>query len=218
MRGGCIKNLLAGVGCLTVLVLLGLGAWQAREQVAGVYRSIVGDGGSPAAAEPTVGVPSEEALRAAERKEAEMERRGGPGYIVLTADEVASLIVRRLDPAVRAATDSVTVTLYEHRLVLEGQILLEVFGRDLLGPLADFLGSRQPLRIGGGLEVREPGIAAWKCDEFVIRSFPFPEAVIPRLVNRLSGDTAGAFLIPVPSTVGEVYVKPDGVTFYRRVN
>ena len=214
MKGGCFKNFFATIGCVTALAAVAISAWVARPQIRGLYESI-GEGDS--SAQPTSGFPSDAALRSAEEKEAAIARPDGVGYISLTADEMASLIERRLDPRVRANTDSVRVALMHGRLVLEGQILTEVLGADVLGPLSDLLGSRQPIRVGGVVSLREPGVVAWVCDEFVIRAFPFPPSAIPRLVNRLSGDSAGAFLIPIPETVGEVHVEPDRVTFFRQV-
>jgi hypothetical protein len=192
MRGGCLKNVLASVGCLTVLVLVGFVAWEYRGQVARAYRSVVaGDDSNAEASRPAVGVR-------------------------LTADEMASLIEDRLDPVARRALDSLRVTLDHERFTLEGQILLDVFSRDLLGPIAQILDTRQPLRVGGPVALREPGVVAWACDEFVIASFPFPQSAIPRLIDQLTGGDDGAFLIPIPDTVGEVHVGTDGVTFYRR--
>jgi hypothetical protein len=214
---GCFKNLFASIGCLTVLVVGGIVGWHFRAQLAGVYHSVVGaPPAADTAAAASVGVPSAEALRRAERKEDAIAARGGPAYVQLSADEMASLIEARLDPIARRALDSVRVVLAPDRFVMEGQILLQVFSRDALGPLADLLGSRQPIRVGGMAEVAAPGDVRWRPDEFVIRAFPFPSSAIPRLVNHLSGGTTGTFAIPVPSTVGALRILPDGVTFYRR--
>ena len=45
---------------------------------------------------------------------------------------------------------------------------------------------------------------------------PAFSASIPLLVDRLTGGTDGVLLIAVPPTVGEVRVRSEGVTFYRR--
>jgi hypothetical protein len=214
VRNGCLKNALASIGCLTVLVLLGVAVWQYRGQAARVYRSVVY--GENEAGGPTTGVPSLTALVSAERKERAIARRGGPRSVHLTADEMASLVEDRLDPAARRALDSLRITLDQGRFTLEGQILLDVFTRELLGPIAQALESRQPLRVAGPVTLREPGIVAWACDEFVVASFPFPQSALPTLINQLTGGRDGAFLIPVPETVGEIHVGRDGVTFYRR--
>jgi hypothetical protein len=214
---GCFRNILAGVGCLAVLLVGGIVAWQYRAQIAGAWRSIVGTPGSSAVAARAVGRPSPRALQSAEMKELAISRPDGPGYVTLTAEEMASIIDARLDPLARQALDSVTVTLSEARFVLEGTIRTDLFSRDVLGPFADMLDSRQPLRLAGPARLAEPGKLLWAVDEVMIRSFPFPESAIPRMVDKLTGGGEGAFIIRVPETVGDVRIRPDGVTFYRKV-
>jgi hypothetical protein len=218
VKEGCFKSFFTSIGCLTVAIVVVVGGWIYRPQLAGLYRSIVG--GEPpfgiVSGDTTIGRPSPEALRAAERKEFDIGSARGAGYVTLSADEVASLIQSRLTLSARQAVDSLQVLLSEDRVTLRGDIRLELFSRDLLGPLAELLGSRQQLRMGGPAAIEDTGMIAWRCDEFVIRAFPFPPSAIPKLVNRLTGGTGGAFLIPVPPTVGEVRVRADGITLYRQ--
>jgi len=215
VKEGCFKNLLATVGCLTMLVAITGGGWVFRDQLLGAYRSVIG--AEPrAAADSTVGAPSARALRSAEAKEASLGARG-TGYVRLSADEMASLIDARLAPPARAAVDSLRVVLTEGRIALEARVKLAVFGKDLLGPLSGLLDASERLRMAGGAQMREPGQLAWRCDEFIIVSFPFPPSVIPALVNRMTGRDDGVFIISVPRAVGEVRVRADGVTLYRRV-
>ena len=217
MAGGCIKNFFATLGCLVFLVLVAVGAWLFRDQLGDAYRRVLGREPPFAAdADSTVGVPSVDALRSAERKESVMEG-GRDGFVRLSADEVAALVDSRLDPRVREAVDSLRVVLYADRLALEGRVRLDVFDGELLGPLAGMLDASEPLRMAGALEVLEPRRLAWECDEFVLVGFPFPASVIPALVDRMTGRSDGAFLVPVPATVGDVRVRPDGVTLYRRM-
>jgi hypothetical protein len=217
MAGGCIKNFFSGLGCVTFVVILAVVGWVFRAQIGDAYQSVTGTA-PPALLGPdsVVGMPSADALAAAERKESSM-LRGDAGYVRLTADEVASLVEARLDPVAREAIDSLRVILYRDRLALEGHIRLDVFGRELLGPLAGMLDASEPLRMGGTVAVAEPGALAWSCDEFVLLRFPLPQSVIPALVNRLTGGDDGTFHIPVPEPVGDVRLRPDGVTLYRRV-
>lgn len=221
MRGGCVKNMFASIGCLTVFVLVGFVAWEYRGQMGRAVRSQFQGEAESNRAEPqgpTVGTPSPRALQSAERKEREVGRRGGPASVRLTADEMASIIQDRLDPVAKRALDSLRVTLEEGRFTLDGQVLLEVFSQEMLGPWAQFLGGRQPLHVAGPVALRDTGIVAWSADEFVIGPFPFPQSAIPGLVNYLTGGSDGALIIPVPETVGGVHVGPGGVTFSRRVN
>ena len=72
--------------------------------------------------------------------------------------------------------------------------------------------------IAGAARVAGPGLVAWRPDVFTIRQFPFPGSVVPRLVNRLTGRDDGSLPIAVPPTVGDLRIRVDGVTFYRRID
>jgi hypothetical protein len=111
-----------------------------------------------------------------------------------------------------------SVILERDRLSIQADLLTEAFGRDLLGPLQGIIDPREPIRVSGTAEIKVPGVVAWKIDEFVISSFPFPGPAIPVLVDRLTGGSDGVILIAVPPTVGDLRIRPDGVTFYRRAN
>ena len=217
MAGGCIKNFFSALGCLTFLVILAAAAWVFRAPLGEAYQSVTGSA-PPAILGPdsVVGQPSADALRTAQQKEAAMAG-GDAGYVRLSADELASLVQGRFDPIAREAIDSLRVILYRDRLILEGHVRLDVFGRELLGPLAGMLDASEPLRMGGTLAVSRPGVVAWQCDEFVLLSFPLPQSVIPALVDRLTGGDDGTVHIPVPGTVGDLRLRPDGLTLYRRV-
>ncbi len=212
---GCFKNVLAGIGCLVVAILIGVAAWYFRADIVDGYRQLTGRGGVDSAFL-TVGYPSDADLRSAEQKESEISRRDGPSRIVMTSEEMASIVQDRLTSQATQALDSLGVILERDRFSLQAELLTEVFGRDLLGPLQGIIDPREPIRVSGPLEMRSPGVVAWDVDEFVISSFPFPGPVIPLLVDRLTGGSDGVLLIAVPPTVGEVRVRPDGVTFYRR--
>jgi len=221
-EGGCFKNLLAGIGCLTVLTVGGALAWQYRAQLNGLYRSIV-ERESPASSRatgadtvPTTGRPTAQAFESARSKQEAMARRDGPGYVTLSADEMASLIAVELGPAGRAALDSIAVTLHENRLEFRAVLNTGLLGAALPGPLAGVLSAREPVRVSGGAQVAAVGAVAWKPDSFVVRSFPFPESAVPLLVNKLTGRPDGIVPIPVPPTVGDLRIRPSGVTFYRR--
>jgi len=213
---GCLKNVLATIGCLTVLALAGGGAWVFRDQLAGLYRSLAHRPPPSAVAERAEsGRPSAEALREAQSKQAAMGRRGGPGAVVLTPDQSASLIEAGLDRAARRAIDSLEIELGQDRLTLKGTLVTDVLGRNLMGPLAALLEGREPLVASGPLRLARPGRLLWAPDSFVVRSFPFPRNTVPRLIDRLTGGSDGGVWISVPPTVSDVRVRPDGMTFYR---
>jgi hypothetical protein len=93
---------------------------------------------------------------------------------------------------------------------------MDLLGKGLLGPLAGMFGPREPVSVSGPARVAAVGAVAWEPDSFVIRSFPLPRSAVPLLVNRLTGRPDGVVPISVPGTVGDLHIRPDGVTFYRR--
>ena len=221
-EGGCFKSLLAGIGCLTVVAVGGIAAWHYRAQLGGLYRSIV-ERESPAPfpppgadTVPSTGRPSAQAFESARRTQDAMARRDGPAYVTLSADEMASLVAAGLGPAGRAALDSMEVTLHEDRFEFRAVLNTELLGAMLPGPLAGILSAREPVRVSGGARVAAVGAVAWEPDSFVVRSFPFPRSAVPILVNQLTGRPDGIVPIPVPPTVGDLRIRPGGVTFYRR--
>ena len=221
MIGGCLRNMLAMAGCATLLVVGGVLGWHYRAQVAGVWRSFIGGTDAPTALAPDsvrVGRPSEAALASAFEKTAEMARRDGPGVVVLTADEMTSLIHWGLGPLTRGALDSMRVELRADRFALQAQLDTRIFTDELMGPLAGALRGPEPLRLAGPARMAGTGVVAWEPDEILIRAFPFPGSAVPRLVNALTAGSDGIIPIAVPPTVGEIRIRPDGVTFYRRIN
>jgi len=215
--GGCLKNVLAGVGCVTLLVFGGFAAYHYRDQLWGVVDSVRGR--PPARLADTtgaVGIPSEDALRTARRKEARMEARGGPASVELSADELAALIADALDPVARRALDSIRVVLAPNRFAVEAQLVTTGLERGLLGPLGDMVDARERVRIAGPAEVAGPGLVAWRPNELVLRAFPFPRELVPRLVDAIMGVHNGAVPIAVPATVGGIRIEPGGVVFERR--
>lgn len=217
---GCFRSVFAAVGCATVLMVGGVAGWKYRAQLGDTYRWVAERWrGAPSMTEAArdPGVPSREARRSAERKEAAIGRRDGPAYVVLTASELAALIEDRLDPVARAALDSIRVTLDEGRFGLAARLRTDGVTAAALGPVADILGPRQPIRMVGPVEVAQPGAVRWAPDEVVIHKLPLPRAAILRLVDHLTGESEGVFIIPVPPTVGDVRVRASGVTFYRRI-
>lgn len=219
---GCLRNFLASVGCLTLLFLGSFFAWHYRSQLLGLYRSVRGertaDSSAPraGAAGSVPGRATPQALTSARRKQELIGRASGPPYVVLDASEMVALIVEGLAPAARRALDSVEVVLLEDRFVLRAQLLTGAL-QGLLGPLAGMLDGSEPLTVAGPASVTRPGVVAWEPDSFMVRAFPFPREAIPSLVDRLSGGSDGAFLVPVPKTVVDLKISPEGVVFYRRV-
>ena len=145
-----------------------------------------------------------------------MRQPDGPVTVTLTADEMASLVQANLDQTARKALDSVRVRLEPGRLALLAVIVTSQVGTDILGPMAYMLNPLEPLNVSGPAHVTRPGVVTWQPDTVMIRSFAFPQAAIPQLVNRLTGSTDGTVPIIVPPSVIQILITPSGVTFSRR--
>lgn len=212
---GCLKNAFAAVGCVTVLAAAGVAGWEYRAQLAGVYHSVVDGGAHP---REVTGFATVAARRTAEQKVAAMRRAGGPAYVVLSASEMAALVTEGLAPSARRSLDSLHVTLALDRLTLEGRINTEVLSPEFLGPFRGALAREEPVEIAGPAHVAAPGVVVWTPDLFVVRAVPFPASAVPRLANKLTGRSDGAIPLAVPVTIGDLRIRADGVTFYRRTN
>jgi hypothetical protein len=190
---GCLKRVLAGVGCLVVLLAAALAAWVFRDRITAAYRRVRGV------------------------RVGELARRGGPAYVDLSAGDLAALIDRQLARAPRRAFDSIGVSLGDQRIRVRGSLDMTVLPRNLLGPLGHAFGAREPVMAGGAVSVPSAGRMAWTVDELSIRDFPFPRSVIPAIVSELRvPDARGASVpIPLPAPVGDVRIGPAGVRLYR---
>jgi hypothetical protein len=205
---------------MAVLIVALIFFWQYRDPLTDAYRAFR-EGAVAEAAVDSVqvgpGRPSGAALRTALEKYESMAETPGPGFVVLTTAEMASLIQDGLDPIAQQALDSLLVTFEDGRFILEAVLITEVWGREALGPFAAMLQPREPLRVAGPARAERAGVIAWEPDEFTVRNLPFPKATIPALVKSLTGGSGGAILLVVPATVGDVRIRPEGVTFYRRI-
>ena len=211
---GCLKNVLAGIGCLVVLVAAAVVGFLYRERLAHLWRRARGVPEPP----PVVYVlPSAGGAARAEAALRELARRGGPAYVDIAPAELAALIDRELARAPRRVFDSVAVALSDQRVQVKGSLDMSLVPQRLLGPLAEGLGRREPVTAGGVLAVGPDGTVRWTLDQLVIREFPFPKSVIPAIVRSfgLADSRDGAVAIPLPVPVGDVRVSPSGVRLYR---
>jgi hypothetical protein len=211
---GCLKNVFATVGCVTVLAAAGVAGWEYRAQLAELYHSVTGD----AAGAARTGYPSPAALASGERKEAAVRRADGPSDVTLTPAETAALIAEGLAPGASDVLDSLSVTLAPGRLTLQGRINTAILNPDFLGPFKETLARVEPFTIAGPVHVTAPGLLAWTPDVFTVHAVPFPASAVPRLTDKLTGRTDGAIPIVVPRTIGDVRIRAGGVTFYRRTD
>ena len=210
----CLKNVLAGVGCLVVLAAAAVLGFIYRDDLAHLWRRVRGVPEPP----PVVYVlPAAGGAAHAEAALRELARRGGPAYVDIAPAELAALIDRELARAPRRVFDSVAVALGDQRVRVKGSLDMSLVPQRLLGPLAEGLGRHEPITAGGALAAAPDGRLHWTVDQLAIRDFPFPGAVIPAIVRSfgLADAKDGAVPIQLPVPVGDVRVSRTHVRLYR---
>jgi len=214
---GCFRGLVRLVLFALLLVLVAA-AWWYRAPLKETFERWVGrrDTALPAVRDTNIGAPTPTALAAAAGKLSALGRRGGPDSVVLTPNEMASLIGTGIDWTVRKTFDSLRVELLEGSLAVHARLDTKSIPPDALGPLRGLLAEREPIRIAGPIAIARPGTARWTVREIALRGFPFPAAAVKSLARQTAGaDATGAVAIGVDRAIADVAVHSTGVVLYR---
>lgn len=209
---GCLEAPFKLVGCLGLLVLLGVG-WLYRDRLATGASQVFGVFGESKPGTPT-GRP---AARAVVSANAKIDSLNGwrADSVVLTPSEVASLIGSGLDPSLRSQLDSLQVELRDGSIAIRARLATARLPRELVGPLSIALRPTEPIEAAGPLEVVAPRTAEWKVESFKIRNFPLPRDAVPQLVSRALGKP-DRHTVPVriPAGISEIRIHPTGAILY----
>jgi hypothetical protein len=216
---GCLTAPFKLIGCLGLLILLGL-AWlyrdrlehEARDAIERV-RELVPDGSSSPAATSS-GRPGVTALRSATAK---VDSLNGwrADSVVLTASELASLVGAGMDGELRRQLDSLQVELLDGEIRVSARLRTEGLPPELLGPLAGTIGSSEPVEAAGPLHVTRPGAGEWRVRRFRMGDFPVPDDMVPRLIGEALGDRRRSTVpVKVPDGVRAIRVRPEGAILY----
>jgi hypothetical protein len=214
---GCLKGLLR-LAFLGVAFVVALAAWWFREPIMRRAAHVFGPRSTqlPPVTDTGVGAPTPKALSSTQTKVDRLKRATGPDSVVLSANEVASLIGSSMDWSVRKSFDSLRVELSEGSLAVHCRLDTRVIPPDALGPLAGFLSPREPLRIAGPLRIERPGLARFTIQELSLRGIPFPPPVVRQLAQRVAGaDSTGAVPLRVSPGFADVRIHPTAVVLYR---
>ena len=203
--------------CLGRLVLAGLlilllaAGWLYRGELTRYVRGVV----DPMSIARRTGAPSPDALGRAEEKVAVLVRER-PDSILLSADEVASLIARGSEILGQGGVDSVTVELGNRRIRVRAMIdtdrIPERWRRVIPGDPAPW----EEVIAEGPLGPTRPGVAEWTLDRVIVRGLPLPAAVVARVLGRVTGrESDGRLTIGFPEEITGFRVRPEGVAIYR---
>jgi hypothetical protein len=211
---GCIARL----GCLVLLVILGVCAWFTRDRwLPERYRSKP-PAVSAANWQPVTNAGAERTRLALDR----LSQPRGPVFQALSAGDVASLAFSELSKRVSGAADSVAARIDGDRMSMRASVrTAELKGK--LGPLAGMLRDREAVELTGTFSMLRPGLGAFNVQEAKLGRISLPQGMIPRLIkevdrgSRPEGLPDTALPLPVPGYVSDIRIANGKVTLYKNV-
>ena len=215
---GCLKGLFRLV-LVALLVAAGAAVWLYRVPIMRTASHWFSPRPAPLppVSDTAVGAPTPKALQSTQGKIDRLRRaQGAPDSVVLSANEIASMVGSGIDWSVRKSFDSLRVELFEGSLAVHCRLDTRVIPPDALGPFASMLNPMEPLRIAGPLRIERPGVARWTIKELSLRGMAFPELMVTQLAQRVAGaDADGAVALRVSPAFHDVAIHPTGVVLYR---
>ena len=214
---GCLKGIVR-LGCAAVLICALALVWWFRAPIMQTFAHWFGRPTAlPSVADTGVGAPTPRATASGKEKVGRLETSAGPDSVILTPNEVASLIGSGIDWSVRKMYDSLRVELQEGTLVLHARLDTRALPPGTLGPFAGMFGAREPLRMAGTLGVERAGLARYKINEISLRGIEIPGPIVQTIARQMAGASSdGAIPLKVDPSISGVAVHPTGVVLYRR--
>jgi len=215
---GCLKGVFK-LGCAAAVIGALALVWWFREPIMSTFARWFGRSQAlPSVADTAVGAPTPSATASGKAKVGNLGRAAGPDSVVLTPNEVASLIGGGIDWSVRKMYDSLRVELQEGKVVIHARLDTRALPPGTLGPFAGMFGEREPLRMAGTLSIGRPGTALYDISEISLRGIEIPGPVVKSIAKQMAGATSeGAIPLKVDPAVSDVMVHPTGVVLYKRL-
>lgn len=213
---GCLKGMLK-LGCLAFVGIAAVCVWWLREPLGHTASRYFGHRAElPRVTDTSVGAPTPRALESTQGKLERLKTATGPDSVVLSANEIASMIGSGIDWSVRKSFDSLRVELHEGSVAVYCRLDTRVIPPDAIGPLAYMLNPTEPLRIAGPVRIARPGVALWKIEELSLRGIPFPGPMVTQLARRMAGaDSTGSVPLRVSPAFRDVAIHPSGAVLYK---
>jgi|SRR5262245_13687580 len=214
---GCLKGLFR-LGCAVVILgAIALIYWFREPIMRTGARWFGRSQALPPVADTSVGAPTPAATASGNAKLGNLGASGGPDSVILTPNEMASLIGAGIDWNVRKMYDSMRVELQEGKLIVHARLDTRTLPPGSLGPFAGMVGEREPLRMGGTVSIERPGIARFKIEDISLRGIEFPGPMVNSIAKQMAGASSnGAIPLKVDPAVSDVAVNPIGVVLYRK--
>lgn len=204
-----IKSCLSKIGCLTVLVLAGAGAWY--------FQDDIGDWWDRVLTRLEIAAPTEPSESAAERAEKKLLRLGeGSTSVRLTEVELQSLFTYRLAPLLPAGVSDSQVEIRDSTVVISSLLqpadLSNVADEDVL---SRFLGDSTRVTTELKPGVFTAGVARLEVEALQAGALAIPSPMIPFILRslRIAGvETSGrALLVPAPTELRRITVRDGAI-------
>ena len=193
-----------------LLLLLG-GAWLYRHELAGMWRFWRS---GPHTEVPVTGRASARGLAAATDL---VDSLNGwrADSIVLTAEELASLLQAGLGGSAARYLDSVEVTLGTDHAIVTASLATDAIPRNALGPFRHLMRAHERVSVGGKLAVLGAEAGALQVDAVKLRGIPFPQSLVGRFMSSsLGASEDGTVRFKLPRGIRDLKVRPSGVVLY----
>jgi hypothetical protein len=214
---GCLKGAFK-LGCAILVIGVLACAWWFRDPIIHTFASWFGRSTAlPPVSDTAVGAPTPKATASGQAKVGNLRTSAGPDSVVLTPNEMASLIGAGIDWNVRKMYDSLRVELQEGTLILHARLDTRALPPGTLGPFAGMFGAHEPLRMAGTVSIGRPGTAFYDVTEISLRGIEIPGPLVKQLTKQMAGASPnGAVPVKVDPAVTAVKVHTTGVVLYKR--
>jgi len=138
----------------------------------------------------------------------------GRDSVVLTAEDIASVMALLGQRTAPGAVDSVVVRLDRDDLEVSARVDTRRIPLPV-GALPGMLRDHERLTLGGPALLRRAGQAEWRVDRVRVRGIPIPSGVVDGLLRRLTDRAQDrTVVLPLPSRITGLRVTETGVTLY----
>lgn len=217
---GCLARL----GCLIVLLAVGVAAFLTRDRWMSKlpWKSSHPDTTVTAVADRWMPLTQAGADRTRDALQ-KLSTPRGPVFLTLDGGDVASYVFMQIVKQMPASTDSFAAKIDGDHIRLRARMRTADLGGVVTGMLGKLLGDRERVEMGGTLRVIGKGQAEFRVDAVKVHDVGLPDALVTRLVRAVSSGPRQAGLsenglpIAIPSYIGDVRVQNGKITLYKNV-
>jgi len=222
---GCLRR----IGCLVLLAGLAVALWYTRDHWLPWVRERIGSrvprvsaAPAPAAPGPAWDLITPDDVARGKAAVLKLSQRSGPVFANLSAAEFTGYIVDELSRELPPSAMGTTTTVIGDELFVRTMVRPQDLGADeALGPLKGLLGEREPMEMGGTLDVVRPGLGSWTVRSMRVATISVPSIGISRVLAHMQTGARPPKLPPealplvMPVQVADLRVRNGRITLYK---